>query len=314
VKTEDEITFTVTSAFYRLLEARENLRVAAEARQQRQAFAAVAEGFFRAGKVTRLDSLRASALVAEAEQTELEAENAATLGRVILGAAIGVRDEAIPVHLDVRGELPQDLAPGADLSSLWQLALRASPELKRMELDLAQSEELVAAARGGYFPEVSLLGSAGLRRQDVAGTHGEWLVGAFLDFPLFEGGITAAQVAKASSRHLQLLELKRARLDAIKADLATAWRDQENARHGGAAARQTVATNAEAYTSATALYRAGKAIALDVLQAQTDLTSSRFGLVRHQVAYVLAQARISEITHKAEADPSSATPTGSQDK
>ena len=45
-----------------------------------------------------------------------------------------------------------------------------------------------------------------------------------------------------------------------------------------ATTRQTVATNEEAYASAQALYRHGKAIGLDVLQAQVDLTSSRFTL------------------------------------
>lgn len=78
-------------------------------------------------------------------------------------------------------------------------------------------------------------------------------------------------MAKASSQHRQALESKRARLDSLRAVLATAWRDRENARLGMTTARQTVATNVEAY--AQALYRNGKAIALDVLQAQTDLTA-----------------------------------------
>ena len=312
VRAADEIAYMVTEAFFRLLEAKENLRVAEEARQQRQAFAAVAEAFFRAGKVTRLDSLRARSLVADAEQAELEAGNAITLGRVILASAVGLRDEAAVDVLDVRGELPQELPPGPDIGSLWRVALRANPEIKKLDSSLAQSQSLIKAARGGYFPEVSLLGAVGLRHQDVAGTRGEWLIGAFLDFPIFEGGLTSAQVAKASSQRRQLLELKRARLDGLRADLAAAWRDQENARRGAAAARQTVATNAEAYASAEALYRAGKAIALDVLQAQAELTASRFSLVRYQVSYALAQARIRQIVHAAGADPSTAMPTGSQ--
>ncbi len=311
-RTADETVYAVTAAFFRLLEAKENLRVAQEARQQRRAFAAVAEAFFRAGKVTRLDSLRASSLVADADQAELEAGNAIALGRVILATAVGLRNEATMGALDVRGELPQDLSPSPDLGSLWEVALRASPEIKKLDINLAQSQALIKAARGGYFPEVSLQGSAGLRHQDIAGTRGEWLIGAFLEFPVFEGGLTRAQVAKASSQRLQLLEQKRARLSSIQADLATAWRDQENARRGTATARQTVATNAEAYASAEALYRAGKAIALDVLQAQADLTASRFSLVRYQVSQVLAQARISQIVHGADAGPSTAMPTGSQ--
>ena len=49
--------------------------------------------------------------------------------------------------------------------------------------------------------------------------------------------------------------------------------------------KQTVATNEEAYASAEALYRHGKAIGLDVLQAQVDLTGSRFTYIKYAVAY-----------------------------
>jgi outer membrane protein len=313
-RTADEIAYTVTVAFFRLLEAKENLRVASEARQQRQAFAAVTEAFFHSGNVTRLDNLRARSLVTDAEQAELEANNAIIQGRVILASAMGVRDEALSDDLDIRGELPPVSGPSPDLSSLWQAALRDSPEIKRLDLNLAQSQVLIKAARAGYFPEVSVQGAVGLRHQNIAGTKGEWLVGAFLDFPFFEGGLTKAQVAKASSQHLQLEDQKRVRLNAIRADLATAWQNQENARRGTMTATQTVETNSEAYASAEALYRAGKAIALDVLAAQTDLTTSRFGLVRYQVNYVLAQARIRQIVHGRVDGPNAPTLMGSQAK
>ena len=72
--------------------------------------------------------------------------------------------------------------------------------------------------------------------------------------------MTRAQVAKANSQSLQLLEKKRDRLNGIKVDLTTAWKDQDNARQGVATTRQTMATNEEAYASAQTLYRNGKAI------------------------------------------------------
>jgi outer membrane protein TolC len=56
-----------------------------------------------------------------------------------------------------------------------------------------------------------------------------------------------------------------------------------------------VATNEEAYASAQALYRVGKAIGLDVLQAQVDLTGSRFAFIKYAAAYAIARARIKQI-------------------
>ena len=161
---------------------------------------------------------------------------------------------------------------------MWQEALKTNPEIKRLDLEIAQSQTLIKAARGNYFPEVSLQAGSDVRHRDLGGTKPEWIAGVFMEYPFFEGGLTKAQVAKASSQSLQLLEKKRDRLNGLKVDLTTAWKDQENARQGVVTTKQTVATNEEAYASAQTLYRYGKAIGLDVLQAQVDLTGSRFQL------------------------------------
>jgi outer membrane protein len=162
-------------------------------------------------------------------------------------------------------------------------------------LDIAQRQTLIKAARGSYFPEVSLQAGSDVRHRDLGGTKPEWIGGVFMEYPFFEGGLTKAQVAKVSSQYQQLLQKKRDRLDSLKVDLTSAWKDQENARHGVVTTKQTVATNEEAYASSQALYRHGKAIGLDVLQAQVDLTGSRFQLIRYAVAYEIGQARIKQI-------------------
>ena len=291
-RTADEVAFTVTDAFYRLIEAKENLKVAREALQQRQEFATLTEAFFKAGKVTQLDSLRARSQVSEAAQAKIEAENAVSLAREIIARAIGLKEEA---PLDITGRLSDELTPAADINSLWQEALKTNPEIKKLDLEIEQSQTQIKAVRGTYFPEVSLQGDLGVRHHDLGGTKGEWLGGVFIEFPFFEGGLTRAQVAKASSQYLQSIEKKRDRLDSLKVNLAAAWRDQENAHQGVITTRQTVVTNEEAYASAQALYRNGKAIGLDVLQSQVDLTGSRFNTIKYAVAYEIARARIKQI-------------------
>jgi outer membrane protein len=310
-RTADEVTYTVTEAFYRLVEAKENVKVAREALGQRQEFAKLTDAFFKAGKVTHLDSFRAQSQVSEAEQAVVEAQNAVRLAKEILARTLGVKEK---VEIDIRGHLPQEFVAAGEVNSLWQGALKNNPEIKRLDLELAQSRTLIKAARGGYFPEISLQGAGDVRHRDQGGTKGEWLYGVFLEYPFFEGGLTRAQVAKASSQNLQLLEKKRDRLDSLKADLTAAWKDQEDARHGVTTTRQTVATNEEAFASARALYRVGKAIGLDVLQSQVDLTASHFQLIRYAVAYEIGKARIQQITGSGSYEPVQQKPRGDQKK
>jgi outer membrane protein len=292
-RTTEEVDFTVAEAFYRLVEAKENLQVAREALAQRQEFAKLTEAFFKAGKVTHLDSFRAQSQVSEAEQARVEADNAVRLAREILGRTLGLPGQA---QVDIKGRLPQQFAPAGEIPALWQETVKNNPEVKRLDLELAQSQSSLKAARGGYFPEVSLQAATDARHRDLGGTKPEWLAGVFMEYPFFEGGLTKAQVSKASSQYLQLLEKKRDRLNGLKVDLTSAWKDQENARQGVATTRQTVATNEEAYASAQALYRHGKAIGLDVLQAQVDLTGSRFTYIKYAVAYEIGKARIKQIS------------------
>ncbi len=311
LRTRDEVAFAVTGAFYRVVEARENLKVAEEALKQRKEFLDLTEAFFKAGKVTQLDSFRARSLVSEAEQAKIEAENALRLAREILARTIGVDMQA---HVDVSGLLPKEYSPAPDIDSLWKIALNNNPEIKRTNLEIEQSQTQIKAARGAYFPEVSLRGDIGTRHQDTGGTKGEWLAGVFIEFPFFEGGLTKAQVASASSRYVQALERKKDRLNSLRSDLATAWQDQENARQGVLTTRQTVATNEEAYASAQALYRNGKAIGLDVLQAQVDLTGSRFNSIKYAVNYEIARARVRQILGSQDVGSSQLNNKGGQKK
>jgi outer membrane protein len=292
-RTADELAFTVTQAFYQLVEAKENLRVAQEALGQRQEFSKLTGAFYQAGKATNLDYVRAQSQVSEAEQAVVEAQNGVRLAKEILGRTLGLKEQ---VQVDIKGKLPQSLMAAGDLNSLWQEVLKNNPEIKKLDLDITQSQTLIKAARGGFFPEVSLQAGSDVKHRDLGGSKPEWIGGVFMEYPFFEGGLTKAQVAKAASIYQQLQEKKRDRLDALKVDLTSAWKDQENARHGVVTTKQTVATNEEAYTSAQALYRYGKAIGLDVLQAQVDLTGSRFQLIRFAVAYEIGQARIKQIT------------------
>ncbi len=292
LRTGDQVAFDVTQAFYLLIEAKENLNVARDALKQRLEFLNLTETFFKAGKVTKLDLFRAKSQVSDAFQAEAEAENALRLAREILARTIGLSEQ---IEVDITGQLPSEFAGAPEVDSLWGQALQNNHEIKELKLQIDQSQALVKATKGSYYPSLNLQSDLGTRSQDPAGTKGEWLAGVFVEFPLFEGGLRRAQVAAAESRHLQSLDKKRDRLNSLKIDLTTGWRDMENARNGVINTRQTVATNEEAYASARALYRNGKAIGLDVLQAEVDLTSSRFNLIKYEVAYEIAQARIRQI-------------------
>ena len=166
-RTADEVAYTVTEAFYRLMEAKENLRVAQEALSQRQEFGKLTEAFYQAGKVTNLDHVRAQSQVSEAEQVVVEGNNAIRLAREILARTLGLPDQ---IQVNIKGKLPQEFTTAGALDTLWQGVLKNNPEIKKLDLDIVQSQTLVKAAKGSFLPEVSLQAGSDVRHRDVGGT------------------------------------------------------------------------------------------------------------------------------------------------
>ena len=122
--------------------------MAREALNQRQEFGKLTEAFFQAGKVTNLDQVRAQSQISEAEQAVVEAQNTIRLAREILARTMGLQEQ---VQVDIKGNLSVDFAAGQDPNLLWQEALKNNPEIKKLNLDLAQSQALIKAA-GFFFP------------------------------------------------------------------------------------------------------------------------------------------------------------------
>ena len=174
-----DVEFMVTEAFYRVLEADENIKVAQNALEQRRDFERLTNAFYNAGKITRLDFLRAQSQVFEAEQAIVEAENARQLAGVILTRVMGI-DGATPITIS--GDVPEIFPSVSDFNILWQQAQETNSEIKRLDLDIEQSKILIKTAKSDYFPEISLQGNIGSRHRDTGGTEDEYMVGFLWKF------------------------------------------------------------------------------------------------------------------------------------
>ncbi len=75
-----------------LIEAKENLKVAQEALNSARSSRKLTEAFYKAGKITNLDFVRAQSQVSEADQAVVEAQNAVRLAQEILARTLGLKE------------------------------------------------------------------------------------------------------------------------------------------------------------------------------------------------------------------------------
>jgi len=288
---ELDSTLAVTGAFVRLLEAQRLGSVAAQALERQRAFEALIEGQLQLGKGARLDLLKAQAQRLDAERALVSAEESRKAASAALRRWTGAdgSDELVAT-----GELlPSTGEP--DLVALREIARRASPDLARLSAQLRQSEAQADAARGGYLPELGLQGTYGYRSRDIGGGADEWTAGVTLDWTLFDGLATHAQVAKAQARAAQLREARRALELQIDSDLQEAAAAARSAVAASNSTAKSVEVSREAAEAALALYAAGRATSLDVLTSQADLARAEANHVLALGDEAIARARLTRL-------------------
>ena len=293
-----DTVFAVSQAYYRILEARELLKVGETSRSQREAFFKLTDSYQKSGKAARIESLKAEAQLLDAERILVQAREALRISELILKKTIGV---GVDAHIGIAGGLPETFAePGSDEFLMAQM-VENNPDLKKSAKFKEQARMSIDSATGSYLPEISLQGSYGYRTRDTGLpplSGDEWMAGVFLEWSLFEGGITRAQVAKARARYREVEWNDKAVRDQVRVDLSQALGDIRTALASIRSSKRLVEAQEESYRATMEFYKRGKATYIEVLSAETDLTQAKAAYVRSAGDYQADAARLDRVTGK----------------
>jgi len=116
--------------------------------------------------------------------------------------------------------LPQDptrfLSEPVETASLVDQALRQRPEMAAVREMILTARERIRAARGGLLPRLGTRAQYQWDTEDLRDGADSWMVGVQLTWPLFQGGMTLAQIREARAR----LKEAQARGEQIALDIA----------------------------------------------------------------------------------------------
>jgi len=293
-----DTVFAVSQAYYRVLEARELVSVGENSRSQREAFFTLTDSYYKAGKATRVEALKAEAQLLDAERSLVQAREALRISELILKKTIGI---GVDAQLVIADGLPETFTEPESEDALLALVLENNPDLRKSARFKEQAKLSIDSATGSYLPEISLQGTYGYRQRDTGLpplSGDEWMAGVFLEWPLFEGGVTRAQVAKSRARYREAEWSDKAVRDQVQVDLRQALADIRTALASIRSSTRLVEAQDEAYRSVVEFYKRGKATYIEVLTAETDLTQARASYVRAVGDYQSAFARLDRVTGK----------------
>ena len=211
-----QLEFNVVRAFCSIIQAGEVVGARQSALEALSASLAVAQARFEEGSLLQEEVLNLEVQQARAQEQLIQARHSLNLAQRGFLRLLGLRGDT--VSLDPQAspvqEIPAD--PATD----------RRPELKAMAAQIKTLEAMLRQAKGGYAPTADLFGSyqADKGTELDEGSGNSWATGIRLNYTLFNGGRTGAEVEKAEAqlrearerlRKLELafnLEMEQARL------------------------------------------------------------------------------------------------------
>ena len=286
----DRIDFTVRQAYFGVLKAERDRKVAAETVRQYQEHLQQAQGFFSAGVKPRFDVTKAEVDLSRSQLELITAENAVRLARVRLNNAMGMPDAPDYPLEDILERRFERIS----LETVLEQALLNRADLKALDLHKRSLDEALKVAKAGHYPHLD--GAAFYRW--IGEEHPldrEWQVGASVTFPLFTGLRTRYEVLEARANR----KAEEASEDALKQTIVSeaqrAWLNLHEAQERIDTARLVVRQADENFAIARGRYRAGVGSPIEVTDAQVSYADAHNMLTSALYDYQIAVAALERV-------------------
>jgi outer membrane protein TolC len=287
--------YDAISGYYTLIMNRNLVDVAQQAVKDYQGHVTNVQAQYNVGLVASSDVLAAKTNLADSETNLVKAQNVANLAEASLNQVI-----AYPVQTAINtAEHDLQYKPyNVTLEQAKAYALLHRSALVKSALDVKSAEEAVKSAKSGYLPTVAV--KAGRGYADPDGYFGtstkSWSVGATASWSLWDGGATQNAIKKANAQLEQAKEANLATVDAVLLAVQKAYLNLRSAEQTIQSTQTAVAQGQESFRIATLRYRAGVGTNLDVLDAETKLTTARNNYVQALYNYNISIAALEQLT------------------
>lgn len=282
-----QLAFSLRQVYYTSAAAKALVQVAEENLRNQDAHLRQIQGFVEAGTRPEIDLAQARTDRANAQVQLINAQVAYDTDKALLNQAMGVEGG---VDWDVT-DVPSQAISGEDGSAddLMGEAMKARPDLQALARQIEAQELTTRSIKGAYAPSLGANASLYEQGADLGSLDWSAFVGLSLNWQLFGGGITDAQVreSRATTAALQAqyeLQRQQVRTDVEQARLSV------RATKAAIEAAHEAAVNARIRLSlAEGRYQAGVGNVIELGDAQLALTTAAAQEV--QAIFNLATAR-----------------------
>jgi outer membrane protein len=284
-------------AYYEWLRAKLNVLVAKRQLVNVQATVGQIRAQAEVQRVSKADLLRVESQEAEAEQTLDQLTNLSDLReeqlRLLIGAGTG---EQLALGEDIRKDMTAPTATSLDDSVKTATTQRL--DMRVLVDGIAAKERQAQAENSGYLPKLSAFGVADYARPNqrifpvVDEFKGTWSVGVTLNWTLND------TLVASTNQHRIEAETNELRADAenlrrgTRIEILSSQQAVSIAVHALSTSQKGLTASEEGYRVRKELLNAERATAVELVDAETDLTRARINALNARVDLRVAVAQL----------------------
>ena len=248
-------------------------------------------------RVSRADLMRVEAQRAQAELTLAQLETLSALREEQLRVAIGAEDtEVLAIGEDVRAELT--VPARSPVAEVVDAAAGRRLDVKVLDAGVLAKSRQKNAAGASRFPRLSAFASAEYSNPNPRIFPAEdrfeftWQAGLQVTWSLNDTLQTTAQRDQFDAEIRALREDKNRLLDGIRLQIVAAAQAVELAQKALSASADGLAAAEESYRVRKELLAAERATAVEIVDAETQLTQARFAAINARIDLRIALAQL----------------------
>ncbi|MGE4558608.1 MAG: TolC family protein [Desulfobulbus sp.] len=279
-----QLEFNVVRSFCSIVQAGEVVVARQSALEAISASLAVARARFEEGSLLQEEVLNLEVQQARAQEQLIQARHSLSLAHRGFLRLLGLEGET--VRLDPQASPIQEIPAAQEISR--------RPELKAMSAQIKMLEALVRQARGGYAPTADIFGSYQVDKGTELdeGSGNSWTTGLRLNYTLFNGGRTGAEVERTEAQLREARE-KRHRLElafSLEMEQAILALHQEDERLK--VTEKMVASAQESARLSRLRFKEGLLLSSELIDTENRLTDA---LLSHTLATASRKIAIADL-------------------
>ncbi len=278
------LSFEVVRAFFTIAQAEETVLARISATKAIEASLSVAQARYDAGDLLKTDLLNLEVQKSTARENLIQARHGLELAKRGFLNLLGLVQGEVSI---VQGKTCKQKVPES-------VSYENRPELKSMDAMIKAAGARVRQARSGYYPSADAFGSyqvdKGYIDEDSSGNS--WMAGVKVNYTLFDGKRTSAQVVRAQAQLAEVKELKHKMELAFNLQLEQASLGLKEAEQRLQVTEKRVELATESARLSRERFLEGLILSSDLIDVENRLTDT---LVRHTQARAARRIAVADL-------------------